>query len=369
MSAPLYDRLMAISEKEYPFHMPGHKRKRLPYLEDMLSLDFTEIPETDDLHAPNSYIYEAQKLMAKIYGCDESFFLVNGTSGGILAAILSTCPPGSKKKIIIANNCHISVYNALSLTDAEPLYLSAEITPYGFAGGIDPKKIDDITEKYSDIAACVITSPTYEGFVSDIRTIADKLHRKNIVFIVDEAHGAAFSLSDHAPRSAVSLGADIVIQSWHKTLPVLTQTSAAHIKGSLVNRELFRHYLNVFESTSPSFILMAVLDKCREYIEENGEKLFSLQYENIKKFRESVDNLEKIKIITPDIKGKYGIYDMDITRLVFILNSDTTGKELDDIFYKRYSTRFEMCGINHITAITSITDTEEELERLAMEMK
>ena len=144
--------------------MPGHKRKPLPYLENMLSLDFTEIPETDDLHSPSSCILDAQKLMSEIYGCDESFFLVNGTSGGILAAILSSCPPYSHKNVIVANNCHISVYNALSLTDATPLYISPEITPYGFSGGISPQRIDEIVKKHTDIAACIITSPTYEVY-------------------------------------------------------------------------------------------------------------------------------------------------------------------------------------------------------------
>ena len=213
-------------QQYYPFHMPGHKAGRLGAFTEILSQDITEITDFDNLHKPEGILLQSQKRCAELFGAEESFFLVNGSTSGILSSILSVC--SAKDEIIVARNCHKSVYSALVLSGAKPIYILPEnIENADFLGSITLEQIQKAVTK--NTKAAIITSPTYEGITSNIAEISDFLHKKNILLIVDEAHGSHMKFHNYFPKTALQQNADIVIQSLHKTLPCPKQTAVLHI--------------------------------------------------------------------------------------------------------------------------------------------
>lgn len=366
MTAPVYDFLENLSKKNpYPFHMPGHKRQKL-YEMPLFDFDITEIDGADNLHKSEGIIKQAQQLMAKTVGAKESFFIVNGSSCAIMASIMSVCREGDK--ILVARNCHRSVYNGIVLSGAIPVYIYPKVLENGLIGAISPKDVEYTLTQYNDIKALVITSPTYEGFCSDIKKIGDMLHEKNIPIIVDEAHGAHFGFYDYFPADALSQGADVVIQSWHKTLPVLTQCSVAHIGSDLVDRDKFFSYISMLQTSSPSYIFMSAIDKCREILENNGSELFKNYTQNLACLRKDLLNLKKIKLIDSEILNKAEITDFDKGKLVFEINSSINGNMLENILIKDYNFQIEMSGLKHIILMTSVMDTMESYEKLSNAM-
>jgi len=255
----LYSKLMAYGNSDvYPFHMPGHKRNKK--FDEFYKMDITEIEGFDNLHHPESIILEAEQRAAHLFGAEETFFLVNGSTSGILAAISSISKEGST--VLVARNSHKSVYHGIYLNNLKVTYLIPDvIEEFDINGGIDPEEVRICMEHNKEIAGVIITSPTYDGVVSDIRKIADIVHEYGIPLIVDEAHGAHFPLWDEAPESAISCGADMVIHSLHKTLPSLTQTALLHVNGNIVDRDKIRRFLGIYQSSSPSYVLMASIDR------------------------------------------------------------------------------------------------------------
>ena len=225
----------------YPMHMPGHKRKPPFEFGNAFDIDITEIDGFDNLHKPEGVLLEAQKRAAELFGVKETLFLVNGGSSGILIAI-SACTKRNDK-ILLARNSHKSCYHAVELCGLVPDYIVPEFDEeYGAFKGVTALEIKEHLEKNPDIKAVVITSPTYEGRVSEVKEIADCVHAKGGVLIVDEAHGSHFRFGNMFPESAVTQGADIVINSIHKTLPSMTQTALLHICSDRVDMDRIRHY-------------------------------------------------------------------------------------------------------------------------------
>ena len=303
----------------YPFHMPGHKRNEKAFsksfLQELCKVDITEIEGFDNLHEADGILQEAQVRANDLFGNSgsETYFLVNGSSSGNLASICAALY--ENEEILIARNAHKSVYHAVAMHRLKPRYLlpkeagiplwlqdksrillrgqdksriplreqEKDRIPHkegkigdecrsGFWGPITAEEVEkQITD---DTRAVLITSPTYEGMVSDVREIADFLHQKQIPLIVDEAHGSHFGLYPTFPESALSCGADLVIHSLHKTLPSLTQTALLHVQGELIDRERVRRYLRVFQSTSPSYPLMASIDSCVCEVKKAGAYRF-----------------------------------------------------------------------------------------------
>ena len=249
-----------LSKGVYPFHMPGHKRNPVFFPVELTGMDLTEIPGMDILRDATGIIRDLQCKIADFYGADESFILVNGSSAGIVAAICAACNEGDK--LYAARNGHVSMFNGMALSGALPIYISPKVAETGtlgitgLAGGIDPSQLDNMEEG----AAVIVVSPTYEGFVSDIKAIAEKVHSCGGMLIVDEAHGAHFPFHSAFPDSALNMGADIVVQSFHKTLPVLGQLAVLHVKGQRVDTGRLKFYLQAMQTTSPSYMLMAQLD-------------------------------------------------------------------------------------------------------------
>ena len=266
----LFKRLEENGESNYyPYHMPGHKRHACGELPETLArLDITEIDGFDNLHQPEGLLDGLQKRAARIYGAEESFYLVNGSTAGILSAVSCALPVGGH--ILMCRNCHKSAYHAAYLRNLTISYLYPQVCEeYDIFDAVTAEQVQDALDREPDIGAVLVVSPTYEGRIADIRRIADIVHRREIPLIVDEAHGAHLGLADMLPA-----GADLVIHSVHKTLPALTQAALLHVNGSLIDRSRLRRFLHIYQTSSPSYILMASIDNALSYVEAEGAQAF-----------------------------------------------------------------------------------------------
>lgn len=362
-----HNKLIEYCDKgRYPLHMPGHKRN--DYLFNNVEpyhYDITEIDGFDNLHYASGILKDAMDNAAKFFGTDRTWFLVNGSSCGILAAINAVTDIGDH--IIIGRNCHKAVYNGIKIRNLQVDYIyPSYIEEYGINGGYSWIELEDILKIHNDIKAVLITSPTYEGIVSNIEKLANVCHKYGAVLIVDEAHGAHFGLSDELPISAYKLGADIVIESTHKTLPAMTQTGLLHMCGNMVNEEKISDMLSVYQTSSPSYVLMASIDKCICEIQDNCQQRFEELVNVINKIRGKVNKCRYLFIPCEELYDKEFVYDIDVTKLVIgIKNNICTGKVLSEILRKYFNFEVEMESLNYILAITTISDKIEELERLA----
>lgn len=359
MDRPIYNTLKNLSDKNiYPFHMPGHKRN-LKFLEnfyDFINLDYTEIDETDNMHKPEGIIKKSKEILSNTFGSQDSYFLVNGSTSGIIASIMSCVLPN--EQILVAKNCHISVYNGIILSGALPIYIEPTIK-YNIPCGIDIKNIENTIKKYPNIKAFILTSPTYEGFVSDIESIAKLLHKHNIILIVDEAHGAHFNFSNNFPKSAIKCGANIVIQSFHKTLPSFTQCGVLHLNSSLVNKNMLEKCLSMVQTTSPSYMFMMSIEYATNFC-KNNKPYFNEYTLFLKDLRDNLKQLKTIKLIDTDILENSNIINFDISRFTFLINSNVNGDYINSIL-KENNIQLEMYGKNHIIAISTICDDYDEL--------
>ncbi len=272
----------------YPFHMPGHKRNSFTYgFYADCGTDITEIDGFDNLHDANGILKDGMKKAAHLYGSQHTFYLVNGSTCGILTGISACTNRGDR--ILVARNCHKSVYNAIEINGLDPVYILPQtVNELGICGSISPESIEKALEQSPEIKLIIITSPTYEGVVSDINRIADIAHKKNIPLFVDEAHGAHFGFTEGFPANSVSKGADIVVHSLHKTLPSPTQTALLHINGNIADITTVRRELSVFETSSPSYILMAGIDSCLEMLSKHSKTLFNEYKKRLKCFYEGM---------------------------------------------------------------------------------
>lgn len=347
--------LIAYGDSDYyPFHMPGHKRQmndsHFPY-----QIDITEIDGFDNLHHAEGILKEAQERAASLYGADCSYFLVNGSTCGILAAISAAVKRGGR--ILLARNCHKAVYHAAYLRELSVRYVYPVINEFGIQGEILSEEIRKALEEEEEIEAVVITSPTYDGIVSDIETIAGIVHAHGIPLIVDEAHGAHFGFHPYFPQTAIRLGADIVIQSMHKTLSGLTQSALLHVCSSLVEKERIQRFLGIYETSSPSYVLMAGMDRCIHLMREKGDVLFASYAEKLCGFYEKAKELTGLKVLN--------LTDADRSKILISgerLGLD--GKRLYEILLHDYHLQMEMCSGSYVLAMTSFMDKEQAYERL-----
>lgn len=352
-----YDAMQQFTkDNPYPFHMPGHKRNKDFMPKELLCFDITEIPNADNLIQANGIIAQLEAELASFNSSNKSYISVNGSTAGILASIMAVCGEGDK--ILIGRNSHKSAYNALILSGATPIYLYPQITEYGFCGGYDIDSIARAISSEVDIKAIFITSPTYEGYTSDISAIASLAHKNNIILIVDESHGAHFPLSDKFPPSAINCGADISIQSLHKTLPTLGQSSLININSELISHLAVKQKLNMVQTTSPSYMLMSVIAYQLELL-KNNPNLVSDYIARLESFRQNVSGLKILELVK----------NMDIGKLVFNINSNFSGKKLENILRYEYNIQIELGGLRHIIAMTSVADTTEGFLRLEKALK
>lgn len=269
---PLMEALIQ-HKKQQPisFHVPGHKYGTVfplymqTYFRDVLQIDVTELNHLDDLHAPTGVIDEAQTLLAKAYQADKSYFLVNGTTGGNLAMILSVCNEGDL--VLVQRNCHKSILNGLKLAKVKPIFLQPVFNEeWKVAGGVAVETVQRAIETYPQAKALILTYPNYYGMTFDLQTMIIEAHKRQIPVLVDEAHGAHFTIGSPFPPSAVQLGADIVVQSAHKTLPAMTMGSFLHVNEGLICVNQLEEALQMVQSSSPSYPIMGSLDIARSYV-------------------------------------------------------------------------------------------------------
>lgn len=359
----LYKKLINNSKDgAYPFHMPGHKRNEgIDFLKDAYSIDITEIDGFDNLHDASGIISDSQNIAARLYKSEETHFLVNGSTSGILSAIFSVTKKGDK--IIVARNCHKSVYNAILLNQLEPVYIYPDtIGKEKINGSISPNVVEETILNNKDTKAVIITSPTYDGVISNIAGIVKKAHEFDIPVIVDEAHGALFYIEG---RSAVAGGADIVINSVHKTLPALTQTALIHVNGNLCDKEKLKEYLSIFQTSSPSYVLMASIDYALELMETKGPQLYRDYCIRTVKLKKQLEKLKKLKYITKDEMCLSGVYDYDEGKIL-IATSETnvSGKTLGSILLNEYNIQCEMTAKSYVLLMSTIMDTMDGIDLL-----
>lgn len=285
----LYDTLLALSDGgRVPFHMPGHGRSPgFDYLCGTERIDFTEIDGLDNLHAAEGILKEAMDHAARVWGADRLFFSVGGSTAGMLAAVRALCRGG--KPILTARNAHRSAYHAALLNRSPLRYIQPRLHPLGFALDVTPEEVGKALEAWPDTGAVVITSPTYDGVVCDIRGIAAVCHARGIPLLTDAAHGAHLGFLDPSVPSPVRCGSDVTVMSLHKTLPALTQTAAVAVKGDLADPEDVAAALAVFETSSPSYLLMASADGCAHRMADPA--LFGRWREQIARIREALGPL------------------------------------------------------------------------------
>lgn len=361
----LYKALTEYSNQDYyPMHMPGHKRNTgLLQMVNPYSIDITEIEGFDDLHQADGILKNLSERLQKLYGAGRSFPLVNGSTAGILAGISAAVNPGDR--ILLARNCHKAVYHAVLIRGLEPVYLYPdEIHGTPVNGGISAAQVEKLLITYHGTKLVVITSPTYEGIVSDIKGISEIVHKYGALLLVDEAHGAHFGFHEDFPQSAVMLGADIVIQSLHKTLPSFTQTAVLHSNCSELNLKIGQ-FLSIYQSSSPSYLLMAGMEQCVRILEERADVLFDEYNNNLRRFHKEMKALQNIKLLDQSLIGTGSVFALDPSKLTIrILASEMTGPELAERLKKEYHIVMEMETRDYVLGMTSICDTREGFDRL-----
>lgn len=360
----LYDRLREYcSNNNYAFHMPGHKRNIMFDFCNPVEIDITEIDGFDDLHHAEGVLKECMDYAARSYSADKTYFLVNGSTGGLLSAISAVT--NYNNKIIVARNCHKSVYNAVEIRGLEPVYIYPEyISECGISGGISPEQVERVLSRNHDAKAVVIVSPTYDGVCSDVERIAEIVHSSNCVLIVDEAHGAHFKYNDYFPKPALELGADIVIQSLHKTLPSFTQTALLHVKCERVDISKVEKYLFMYQSSSPSYVFMAGMDKCIRWMEEEGISCMSEYCAALDNLRHRLKELTNLVLVSENIVDKYAVNDLDRGKIIIYVKNFNGGRILYDVLRLKYNIQPEMSTECCVTLMTSVGDSKEALEYL-----
>ncbi len=368
MERYLLDELLHYTDSDrYPLHMPGHKRQ-IRQFSDPYAIDLTEIEGFDDLHHPKGILLEAQQRAAALFGADETAFLVNGSTCGILSAVAAAARPGGS--MLMARNCHKSACHAAILSRQKVSWLYPPVDEQrGICGSISLAQLkESLAEADGAVSAVLVTSPTYDGVVSDIRAIAEIVHEADAILIVDEAHGAHFVMQPYFPASAVLCGADLVVQSLHKTLPSLTQTALLHVNGDRVDREKLRRYLERYQSSSPSYVLMAGIDECIRWLQTKGPESYRIFAERLGELREQLSEMETLHLVSGK-EPELDAFAFDPSRIVISAErSRLTGKELGEILRKDYHLEPEMAAERTLTAILTAADTEEGLNRLRAAM-
>ena len=361
----LYRALEIYSQEDYyPFHMPGHKRNPDTVNTDLpFDRDITEIDGFDNLHHPEGILKKAQETAASVYDTKECYYSVNGSTAALLAAVSAAVPRNGQ--ILVARNCHKAVYHALYLRNLIPTYVYPQMDPkWWINGGISSDKVERALAENPEIKAVLLTSPTYDGVVSDIEKIAEIVHRYEIPLIVDEAHGAHFHFSNYFPTSAAELGADLVIQSFHKTLPSMTQTAVLHNCSDRVDSRLIRRFMGIYQSSSPSYILMASMDACMEKMSSDGNEMFREFTKILEKARRRLSECKYIRLVSPEI-GTAGVFDYDRSKLLFSTRyASMTGSELAQILLEKYHIQVEMETEHYVLALAAVGDSGEGFERL-----
>ncbi|WP_083862944.1 aminotransferase class I/II-fold pyridoxal phosphate-dependent enzyme [Calothrix sp. PCC 7507] len=369
---PLLDTLKACAAHFHTaFYTPGHKRgKGIPQpLADLLGqavfrADLTELADLDNLSTPQGVIQQAQELAAAAFGASQTWFLVNGSTCGIEAAILATCGVG--EKIILPRNVHSSAIAGLILSGAIPIFLNPEYDPVlDIAHSITPHAVQAALAQHPDAKAVFAVYPTYYGVCGDLRAIAHITHQYNIPLLVDEAHGPHFAFHPDLPTSALAAGADLTVQSIHKVLSAMTQASMLHIQGDRIDSDRISKALQLVQSTSPSYILLASLDAARQQMALHGQELMSRTLQLTKAARTKISQIPGLSTPLSACKKSPGFVALDQTRLTVTVSSlGLTGFAAEEILDQKLGVTAEFSSRQHLTFIISLGNTSADIEQL-----
>lgn len=350
MKSPLKNEVDKV-KKIISFGMPGHKGKNFFDLD--IKSDLTEILDTDNLLNPRGAISELHSEIKKLFDSKESFITTNGSTGALHMAISMATKP--KDKILIQRNAHKSIYNALLLNDLEPIYLNTiydENRAMYF--GIDE---EELIEKIEDnnISACVLVSPNYFGGILKLKELVKILHKKDIAVIVDEAHGAHLYFSDLKKYTALDAGADLIINSTHKMIPSLTQTALIHRGTDRFSHEELLKYVNIYNTTSPSYLFMLSIEAGLKYMDEVG------RYE-LQNRAKDIENLKRAINYKIDLSHE-SIVANDPMKFLFRIGN-MSGEEIVCDFLKNKNIRLEMGDLYYALAIISPINSSFEIDKL-----
>lgn len=355
----------------YPLHMPGHKRRMAPAPGLPYAWDMTEVPGTDDLHDATGILAAAMARTAALWGAQRSFYLVNGSSGGLLAAIRAMVPFGGE--VLCARNCHKAVYHGIELCGLSPHWLLPAFDPaFGIYGSITPAQVAAALARHPNAACVILTSPTYEGVLSDLAGIAAVCHAHGVPLLVDEAHGAHYlplAVPHGWAGGAVAAGADVVVQSPHKTLPSLTQTALLHQNRSLVSPAALARELAVFETSSPSYPLMASLDGCTGILAARGGALFAAWRARLARFGAAVAGLRGLKILchgADTLPAHPAFFAHDSGKILVNATAlGLPGPALAEILRRDYAFETEMACGGNVLAMSTLCDAPDALDKFA----
>ncbi|GFZ30523.1 arginine decarboxylase [Clostridium zeae] len=369
---PLFDALMEYVDRDtIPFHVPGHKKgvgideEFKNFIgENPFKIDVTVFKLVDSLHHPTGPIKKAQELAADAYGSDASFFSIHGTSGAIQAMIMSVVSQGDK--IIVPRNVHKSITAGIILSGAVPVFMQPELDKkLGIAHGVTPETVKRVLEENKDAKAVLIINPTYYGVATAIKEIADIVHSYDIPLIVDEAHGPHLKFNEKLPMSAMEAGADICAQSTHKIIGALTQCSLLQVKSNYIDPARVQQVLNLLQTTSPSYILMASLDCARRQIALNGEELLDKTIDLANYARTEINKINGFYCFGEEILGRPGVVALDPTKITITCRDlGITGYELDMILSNKYHIQMELSDLYSVLAVGSFGDTKQSIDKL-----
>ena len=363
-----------------PFHTPGHhKGNATPELlkswlgESVFQGDLPELPELDNLFAPEGIIHQAQTLAADAWGADRTYFLTNGSTAGILAAILTVCNPGDS--VVVPRNVHRSVISGLILSGAHPMFIMPMYDDdLDIVHGIDINDLKDILDTNPTVKSILIVSPTYYGLCSDIKSIVQLAHDRYLPVIVDEAHGAHFRFHPALPKSALYYGADLVVQSTHKTLSAFTQASMLHQQGFRINLDRLSQSLALIQSSSPNYLLLASLDAARMQMATQGEMLLDLAIQRVNHVRSQLKMIPGLQLFDHEVNHeairKFGAFTIDPLRLtVNLKNLNLNGFLADEILHEKYGVTCELPSPQNLTFIFTHGTTDQDCDRLIESLK
>lgn len=368
---PIIDSLQKwVNKTHAPFYTPGHKRgigmNRL--LSDrwgsaVFGWDLPELPGLDNLQAPAGVIAQAQILAAEVFGAQQTWFLVNGSTTGVIAAILATCGEGDK--IILPRNIHSSAIAGIIHAGAVPIFIAPEYDrELDLAHGVTPAAVKFALEQHPDTKAVMVVYPTYYGSCGDLAAIAEIVHSYQIPLLIDEAHGAHFNFHPDLPPAALTMGADLTVQSTHKLLGSLTQSAMLHVNSSLIDVDSLGRSLRLLQSTSPSYLLLASLDAARHQVALHGRELMSETIELARIARAKIAQIDKIHVVELDAPTP-GCKYLDPTRLtVTVTGLNLTGFAADEILTDQLGIVAELPSIRHLTFMISLGNRQPDIDRL-----
>ena len=369
-ATPLLDALKQSSQRPHAsFYAPGHKQGKgiSSSLAELLGdkvfhADLPELPELDNLFAPVGAIAEAQELAARAFGADRTWFLINGSSCGIIAAILASC--GMGEKIILPRNIHQSAIAGLILSGAVPVFIEPVYDPQTrLVYNVTPEAVGQALLEHPDTKAVMMLHPTYQGICGDLKAIAEITHSYDIPLLVDEAHAAHFAFHYQLPPTALNMGADLTVQSTHKTLGAMTQASMLHTQGNRVSSQRLSKALQLVQSTSPSYLLLASLDAARAQMAMEGNKLMARTIAIAEYAQTEIAKIPNLSVL--DLRIQPGCEYLDPTRLTIDVSQlGITGFEADEILHEQLNVTCELPLLHHLTFIISLGNNEADIEQL-----